>query len=139
MLILGANPTHTGPHGTKVNTVLKQCALESGQQARIVHIDFRAAFDRVNHQGILYNFCFVGTGGPVLSKLTQFLPNRSQHVTVDFCGSKLVNVMSGVPQGSVLGPLLFFLYTTKLFIILEKKLICYAVDLLCHPQALELQ
>ena len=43
-----------------------QCALESGQEARIVQIDFSAAFDRVNHQGILYKLCSVGIGGVFL-------------------------------------------------------------------------
>ena len=47
---------------------------------------------------------------------------------VDGCRSKLVNVVSGVPQGSDLGPLLFLLYTSELFSILENKLICYADD-----------
>ena len=61
-------------------------------------------------------------GGSVLSILTQFLSNQSQHVMVDDCRSKLVNVASGVPQGSVLGALLFLLYTSELFCILENKL-----------------
>ena len=61
----------------------------------------------------------------MLSILTQFLSNRSQHV-MDGCRSKLVNVVSGVPQGSVFGPLLFILYTSELFSILEKKLMGYA-------------
>ena len=54
-----------------------QSVLESVQEARVVHIDFSAAFDRGNHQGIFYRLCSVGIGGSVLSTLTQFLPNRS--------------------------------------------------------------
>ena len=83
-----------------------QSALERGQEARIVQIDFSAAFDRVNHQGILHKLCSVGIGGSVLSILTPFLSDRSQHVIVDGCRSKLVNVLSGVLR-SVLGPILF--------------------------------
>ena len=105
-----------------------QSSLESGQEARIVQIDFSAAFDMVNHQGILYKLSSVGIGGSVLSVLTHFLSNRSQYVLVDGCRSKLVNVVSGVPQGSVLGPLLFLLYTSELFSILENKLVGYADD-----------
>ena len=70
-----------------------------------MQIDFSVAFDRVTHLGILYKLCSEGIGGSVLSILTQFLSNRSQQVMVDGCQSKLVNVVSGVPQVSVLGPL----------------------------------
>ena len=48
-------------------------SLESGQEARMVQIDFSAAFDRVNHQGILYKLCSVDIGGSVLCILTRFL------------------------------------------------------------------
>ena len=78
-----------------------QSALESWQEARIVQIDFSTAFDRVNHQRILYKLSSVGIGGCVLSVLTQFLSNRSQYVLVDGCDSKLVNVVSG---GTVVVP-----------------------------------
>ena len=47
---------------------------------------------------------------------------------VDSCRSKLVNVVSGVPEGSVVISLLFFLYSSELFSILENKMICYADD-----------
>ena len=77
-------------------------ALESGQEARMVQIDFGAAFDRVNHRDILYKLCSVGIGGSVLSILTtqysfyqttyEFLSIRSQHVLVDGCRSKLVTL-----------------------------------------------
>ena len=73
-----------------------QSALESGQEAIIVQIDFNAAFDWVNHQSILYRLRSVCIGGSLLSVLNQFLLNRLD-VMVDGCRSKLVDVVSGVP------------------------------------------
>ena len=64
----------------------------------------------------------------MLSILTQCLSNRLQHVMVDGCRSKQVDVLSGMPQGRVLGPLLFLLYTSELFSILKNTLIGYADD-----------
>ena len=75
-----------------------QSALKMRQEAKIVQIDFSAALDRVNHQGILFKLCSVGVGGSVLSVLTQFLSNWSQYVMVYCCGSNLVNVVSGEPH-----------------------------------------
>ena len=69
-----------------------QSAFDSGQEAMIMQIGFSAAFDRVNHLGLLYKLCSVGIGGSVLSILTPFLSNRSQQIMVDGCRSKLVNV-----------------------------------------------
>ena len=60
-----------------------------------MQIDFTAAFDRINHQGILYKLFSVGIGGSVLSILTHILSSRLQHDMVDGCLSKLVNVISG--------------------------------------------
>ena len=85
----------------------------------------------------------MGIGCSVWSILTQFLSIQSLHIMVDGCLSKLVNFVSGVLQGSVLGMLLFFVFTSELFSILENKLIGYADDstlmALCLPQALELK
>ena len=53
-----------------------QSALESGHKARIVQIDFSAAFDRVNHLSILYKLCAVGIGGCILLIVRQFLSNQ---------------------------------------------------------------
>ena len=91
-----------------------------------MQIDFSAAFDMVNHEIILYKLCYVGIGNYVLSILTKFLSNLSQHFMVDGCRSKLVNIMSGVLWGSFLGQFLFHLYTSQRFTILENKLIGYA-------------
>ena len=66
--------------------------------------------------------------GSVLSILTQFLSNRSQHVMVDGCRSKGVDAVSGEQQARVLVPLFFLLYTSEPFPILENKMIGYADD-----------
>ena len=76
-----------------------ESALESWQD---VQIDFGAAVDRVNHQGILYKFCYVGIGGSVLSILKEFLSNRSQRFMFDDYRRKLVKVVSGLSQSNVL-------------------------------------
>ena len=84
-----------------------QCALETGQEAKIVQIAYSAVFDRVSHHEILCKLCSVGIIGSVLSILTQFLSNRSLHAVVDGCRSKLINVVSAVRRecfGPVIAP-----------------------------------
>ena len=81
-----------------------QRALQSGQEAGSYR--WISAFDRDNHQGILYKLCSEGIGGSGLPILALFLSNRPKHVMLGGCRSKLFNVASGVPQGSVLDPLL---------------------------------
>ena len=91
-----------------------------------MQIDFSAAFDRVNHLGILCKLCSVGIGGSVLSIMTQFLSNRSQQVMVDGCRSPLVNVVSGVSQAVFWACYFRDCYCqsmSELFSILENKLI----------------
>ena len=82
-----------------------QSALESGQEARIVQINFSAAFDTVNQQAILYKLSSVGIGGSVLSVLMQFFSNRSQYVLVDGCCSKLIQRCVRSAAGQCFGPI----------------------------------
>ena len=93
-----------------------------------MQIDFSTAFDRVNNRGILYRLCSLGIGVSVLAILTQILSNRSEHIMVNSCQSKQVDIVSGAPQGSDFGQLLFLLFTSELFSILENKLLGYADD-----------
>ena len=68
----------------------------------------------------------MGIGGPVFNVLKEFLSERKQCVAVDGKFSNMERVLSGVPQGSVLGPLLFILFTADLGDSLEHRIISYA-------------
>ena len=105
-----------------------QKALDSGSEARMIGLDFSAAFDRVNHKALIYKLKQLGIGGPFLNILIEFLSNRKQRVVVDGHQGEWRRVISGVPQGSVLGPLLFILYTRDMWTGLENELVAYADD-----------
>ena len=105
-----------------------QKSLDSGYEVRLIGLDFSAAFDRVNHAALLFKLRQFGVGGAFLSIISEFLSNRLQRVVVDGHYSEYRNVISGVPQGSVLGPLLFILYTHDMWFGLENKLVAYADD-----------
>ena len=105
-----------------------QKALDSGSEARMIGLDFSAAFDRVNHKALIYKLRQLGIGGSFLKILTEFLTDRKQRVVVDGHYGEWRNVISGVPQGSVLGPLLFILFTQDMWVGLENQLVAYADD-----------
>ena len=105
-----------------------QSNLDAGRETRLVSLDFSSAFDRVNHKALLYKLRAMGIGGPFHSILNEFLSNRKQQVVVDGKCSSVVDVVSGVPQGSVLGPVLFTLYTADMWQNLENDLLAYADD-----------
>ena len=93
-----------------------------------MQIDFSAAFDRVNHRGILYKLCSLAIVGAVLSILTQFLSNPPHHVMVNGCQSKLLNFVRSA-AGKCFGPVIVPpKCTPRAFSIPENMLICYADD-----------
>ena len=105
-----------------------QKALDCGSKVCMVSLDFSAAFDRVNHKALIFKLRQLGVGGPFLGILTEFLSNRLQRVVVDGQFNDHRGVVSCVPQGSVLGPLLFILYTNDMWFGLENVLASYADD-----------
>lgn len=105
-----------------------QKALDSGFEARMVGLDFSAAFDRVNHNALIHKLKQLGIGGPFLNILIEFLTDRKQRVVTDGHHGEWRRMTSGVPQGSVLGPLLFILYTHDMWFGLENQLVAYADD-----------
>ena len=90
--------------------------------------EISGVFDRVNHKALVFKLRQLGVGGPFLSILTEFLSNRLQRVVVDGQFNDYRNVISGVPQGSVLGPLLFILYTHGMWFGSENMLVSHADD-----------
>ena len=84
--------------------------LESGKQTDVLIMDFSKAFDKVNHSLLLHKLQRYGVQGTTTAWIANFLNNRCQTVVVSSASSHFVNIMSGVPQGSVLGPCLFLAY-----------------------------
>jgi len=76
----------------------------------VIYLDFRKAFDSVSHSKLMVKLEGYGLQGPLLGWLKAFLSGRSQRVVINEVSSDSSCVISGVPQGSVLGPLLFLLY-----------------------------
>ena len=105
-----------------------QEALDYGHEARLVGLDFSGAFAGVNHSALIYKWKLLGIGGPIFNILTDLWSDRTQWVSVDGQLRDICSVISGVPQGSVLGPLLFIIYTSDMWLGLETKLVAYADD-----------
>ena len=82
----------------------------SNKPTNIVYTDLSKAFDKVSHNKLLQVLTSYGIGGCLHKWITNFLTDRTQRVTIKDTLSKSLKVLSGVPQGSVLGPILFLIY-----------------------------
>ena len=102
--------------------------LDNGKQVDMIYFDFKKAFDTVPHKRLAGKLHSYGIRGNILNWLENFLHKRKQRVILDGQTSEWTDVTSGIPQGSVLGPILFLIYINDFPDIVQSFIKLFADD-----------
>ena len=121
---------------TQLTTVINDWAkiLDSRGQVDTFILDFEKAFDTPPHELFKSKLFSYGIGGKTLKWIDSFLCFRQQRVVVNGVKSDWAPVLSGVPQGTVLGPLLFSLYINDISSDIESEIRLFADDCVCYRE-----
>ena len=103
-------------------------AFEDYEEVRAVFLDISKAFDKVWHEELIFKLKQNGISGNVLNLIQNYLQNRKQRVVINGVQSDWEPIFSGVPQGSVLGPLLFLIYINDLTANITSNMKLFADD-----------
>lgn len=103
-------------------------ALDRKKEVRVVFCDISKAFDRVWHKGLIFKLHQMGIRGKLLDWFRDYLSDRIQRVTLNGVHSNWGNIEAGVPQGSVLGPLLFLVYINDISKVVTSNIRLFADD-----------
>ena len=107
---------------------------KKGSQIDIAVLDFSKAFDTVPHDSLLSKLKHYGIDDKIWTWISNFLKQHKQRVVVDGIQSDLVTVDSGVPQGAVLGPILFLLHINDLPSVISSKVRLFSDDCLVYRE-----
>ena len=113
--------------------------IQAGQQTDVIVMDFSKAFDKVSHARLLYKLQWYGIRGRASNWVQNFLTGRKQQVVMEGKNSKESWVTSGVPQGSVLGPILFLIYINDLPDGVKSQVRLFADDTILYRNILKTQ
>ena len=103
-------------------------ALDNGKEIRVIFCDISKAFDRVWHKGLLFKLKQAGISGNLLNWFENYLNGRSQRVVLNGSYSNWLPIGAGVPQGSILGPLLFILFINDIVTDVKAEIKLFADD-----------
>jgi hypothetical protein len=103
-------------------------SVDSAEAVDVIYLDFQEAFDKIPHKRLMMKIEAYGVNGNISRWIKNWLDNREQRVVLNQSNSKWRTVLSGVPQGSVLGPLLFILFINDIDCCVVNKLSKFADD-----------